>query len=141
MHKELLKQANVIEEAKKYQNERNKIIADNEQLNNTVKHLEHEYVKKNNTLDLRYDNRKRELEKEYQEKSYNLEYEYEYTVRKLEKGNSKLHKIIDKFYETIDKFIHLICDKFSISEEEDLIRDFEIENNFYFDPEKQIEYK
>lgn len=57
LHKELSKQANVIEETEKYQNERDKIIGDNEQLNNTVEHLQHEYKKKSNILDLRYDNR------------------------------------------------------------------------------------
>ena len=48
LHKELSKQAKVIEEAEKYQNERDKILADNEELHNTVKHLEKEYKKKNN---------------------------------------------------------------------------------------------
>ncbi len=52
-----------------------------------------------------------------------------------------MHKVVDKFYETIDKFIHWICDKFSISEEEDFIRDFEFENNIYSDTEKQIKYE
>ena len=45
LHKELSKQARVIEEAEKYQNERDKILADNEELHNTVKHLEKEYKK------------------------------------------------------------------------------------------------
>ena len=44
---------------------------------------------------------KRELEKEFKEKTYDMEYEYKSKVRKLEKENSKLHRIIDKFYETI----------------------------------------
>ena len=35
------------------------ILADNEELHNTVEHLEHEYKKKSNTLDLRFENRKR----------------------------------------------------------------------------------
>ena len=141
LHKELSKQANIIEEAEKYQNERDKIIANNEQLNNTVKHLEHEYKKKSNTLDLRYDSRKRELEKEFEEKTYNIEYEYKSKFRKLEKENSKLHKIIDKFYETIDKFIHWICVKFDIAEEDNLIRDFQKETNTFIDPEKQIKHE
>ena len=79
--------------------------------------------------------------KEYQEKSYNLEYEYKYKVRKLEKENSKLHKIIDKFYETIDKFIHWICVKFDIAEEDNLIRDFQKETNTFLNPEKQIRHE
>ena len=141
LNKELSKQAKVVDEAVKYQKERDKIIADNKELHNTVKEIKYEYQNKNDTLDLKYDNRKRELEKEYQEKSYNLEYEYKYKVRKLEKENSKLHKIIDKFYETIDKFIHWICVKFDIAEEDNLIRDFQKETNTFLDPEKQIKHE
>ena len=141
LNKELSKQAKVVDEAVKYQKERDKIIADNKELHNTVKELKYEYQNKNDTLDLKYDNRKRELEKGYQEKSYNLEYEYKYKVRKLEKENSKLHKIIDKFYETIDKFIHWICVKFDIAEEDNLVRDFQLETNTFLDPEKQIKHE
>ena len=141
LHKELSKQSKVVDEAVKYQKERDKIIADNKELHNTVKEIKHEYQSKNDTLDLKYDNKKRELEKDYQEKSYNLEYEYKYKVRKLEKENSKLHKIIGKFYETIDKFIHWICVKFDIAEEDNLIRDFQRETNTFIDPEKQIKHE
>ena len=141
LHKELSKQSKVVDEDVKYQKERNKIIEDNKELHNTVKELKHEYQNKSYTLDLKYDNRKRKLEKEYQEKSYNLEYEYKYKVHKLEKENSKLHKIIDKFYETIDKFIHWICVKFDIAEEDNLIRDFQKETNTFLNPEKQIRHE
>lgn len=134
LHKELSKQSKVVDEDVKYQKERDKIIEDNKELHNTVKELKHEYQNKSDTLDLKYDNRKRKLEKEYQEKSYNLEYEYKYKVRKLEKENSKLHKIIDKFYETIDKFMHWICVKFDIAEEDNLIRDFQKETNTFLNP-------
>lgn len=141
LHKELSKQSKVVDEDVKYQKERDKIIEDNKELHNTVKELKHEYQNKSDTLDLKYDNRKRKLEKEYQEKSYNLEYEYKYKVRKLEKENSKLHKIIDKFYETIDKFMHWICVKFDIAEEDNLIRDFQKETNTFLNPEKQIRHE
>ena len=141
LHKELSKQSKVVDEDVKYQKERDKIIEDNKELHNTVKELKHEYQNKSDTLDLKYDNRKRKLEKEYQEKSYNLEYEYKYKVRKLEKENSKLHKIIDKFYETIDKFMHWICVKFDIAEEDNLIRDFQKETNTFLNPEKRIRHE
>ena len=141
LHNELSKQAKIIEEPEKYQKERNKIIKDNVNLNATVKILEKEYNKKNNTLDLRFNNRKDELEKEFEEKAFNLEYQYKSKVQKLEKENSKLYKIINKFYETIDKFIHWICVKFDIAEEDNLIRDFEFENNICLDPEKQIKHE
>lgn len=50
-------------------------------------------------------------------------------------------KIIDKFYETIDKFIHWICVKFDIAEEDNLIRDFQKETNTFLNPEKQIKHE
>ena len=40
-----------------------------------------------------------------------------------------VYKIIDKFYETIDKFIHWICEKFDMGAEDNLIRDFQKETN------------
>ena len=141
LYGELSKQSRVIKEAEKYQKERNEIIADNKELNNRVKELENEYKEKSTTLDLKFDNRKRELEKEFKEKNYDMEYEYKIKVRKLEKENSKLHRIIDKFYETIDKFIHWICEKFDIAEEDNLIRDFQKETNTFLDPEKQMKYE
>ena len=132
---------NLIFSFQKYQKERDKILADNKELHNTVKEIKYEYLNKNDTLNLKYDNRKRKIEKEYQEKSYNLEYEYKYKVCKLEKENSKLHKIIDKFYETIDKFTHWIYVKFDIAEEDNLIRDFQKETNTFIAPEKQIKHE
>ena len=138
LRRELSKQVRLVKEAEKYQEERDEIIADNKELNNRVKELENEYKGKSITLDLKFDTRKRELEKEFQEKTYDMEYEYKSKVRKLEKENSKLHRIIDKFYETIDKFIHWICEKFDMGAEDNLIRDFQKETNTFLDPEKQI---
>lgn len=60
---------------------------------------------------------------------------------KLEKENSFLRKVINTFQKTVDKFIHWVCNKFSVSSEEEFIRDFQIENDIYLDPEKQIEYE
>ncbi len=141
LHKELSKQAKLIDEAEKYQKERNIILADNEVLNERVKLLEREYKKKSNTLDLRYDNKVRDLEKEFKEKSINLENKFYNRINELEKENYYLNKIINKFKETIEKFIHWICKRFSITEEEDLIREFQMENDTYLDPEKQIQYE
>lgn len=113
----------------------------NKDIDPTRTHLNF-YFKENETTYIReFDNRKRELEKEFKEKTYDMEYEYKSKVRKLEKENSKLHRIIDKFYETIDKFIHWICEKFDITEEDNLIRDFEKETHTFIDPEKQIKHE
>ena len=141
LHKELLKQVKVVNEAEKYQKERDKIIADNKELNSKVKKIESEYKEKSNTLDLKFDSRKRELEKEFEEKDYEMKYEYKSKIRNLEKENNKLHKIIDKFYETIEKFITWICKKFDIGAEDYLIRDFQKETNTFIDPVKQIKHE
>lgn len=141
LQKELLKQVNLVNEAEKYQKERDSILADNKELHNTVKHLEHEYKKKNNTLDLRFENRKRELEQEFQNKEFNIEYKYKSKIRSLEKENTHLHKIIDKFYETVDKFIVWICHKFGIGESKELVKNLEEETLSFIDPVKQIKHE
>ena len=57
------------------------------------------------------------------------------------KENIYLNKIINKFIETLEKFIHWVCVKFAISEEDALIRDFQKETNTFINPEKQIKYE
>ena len=52
-----------------------------------------------------------------------------------------MHKIIDKFYETIEKFIIWICKKIDIGAEDYLIRDFQKETNTFIDPVKQIKHE
>ena len=116
MHQQLLRQAKMVEEAEKYQKERNKIIADNIDLHKQV------------------DN----IKAEYQQKEDNLEWKYEYRINKLEKENGYLHKVIDKFRETIHKFIEWICVNFDMGTGDTLIRDFERETRTYLDAEEQI---
>ena len=130
LHKELTKQSKIIDEAQKYQKERNSIIADNQELHNTVKNLEYEYTKKRKTL-----------EHEFEDKSFNLEWQYKNKFHKLEKENQHLHKIIDKFKETISKFIKWICKKFDLPSEDEIIRDFEKETHTFIDPEKQLKHE
>lgn len=141
LHKELSKQSKVVDEAQKYQKERDKILADNKELQNTVKNLEHEYKLKSNNLDFDFRNRKRELEEDFEEKAFNLEYEYKGKFKKLEKENNHLYNIIDKFYETVDKFIDWVCHKFGIGESKELIKDFQEETNIFIDPVKQLEHE
>lgn len=119
MHNELLKQVNLVKVAEKYQKERDKILADNIELHNQVENIKAEY--KDNEFDLEWDFKKQ--------------------IKKLETGNNHLHKIIDKFYETIEKFIDWICHKFSIGESKKLIKDFQEETNTFIDPIKQLEHE
>ena len=55
--------------------------------------------------------------------------------------NGNINKIIDKFYETVDKFIVWICHKFGIGESKELVRNFEKETHSFIDPQKQLEYE
>ena len=139
LHKELSKQSKVIDEAEKYQKERNSIISDNKKLNDKIKDLESEYKIKSNNLDFEYNNRKAELEQEFQDKEFDIEYKYKNKIKSLEQENNRLLKIIDKFYETVEKFIHWICHKFGIGESKELIKDFQEETHTLIDPVKQIE--
>ena len=116
LHRELSRQTKIIEEAEKYQKERDSIIADNKELHNQV------------------DN----IKAEYKEKEFDIEWKYKSKIKSLEKENNHLQKIVDKFYETVEKFIDWICQKFSIGESKELVREFEKETNMYIDPEKQI---
>ena len=119
LHKELSKQSKLIDEAEKYQKERDKILADNQALHNQVENIK----------------------SEYKEKKFDLEWDYKKQVKKLEKENNHLHKIIDKFYETVDKFIVWICHKFGIGESKELIKNFQEETRTFIDPVKQLEHE
>ena len=119
LHRQLSRQAQVIEEAEKYQKERDKIIADNEKLHNEVDNIKTEYNKKEFDLECKFTNR----------------------INKLEKENNFLHKVVDRFKETIDIFITWICKKFDMGAENNLIREFERENNILLDAEKQIKFE
>ncbi len=61
--------------------------------------------------------------------------------RSLEKENNHLHKIIDKFYNTVEKFIDWICHKFGISESKELVKNFEEETRTFIDSKKQLEHE
>ena len=103
LHRELTRQSKIIEEAEKYQKERDSIIKDNEKLHNQVENIQ----------------------AEYKEKEFDMEWKYKRKIRSLEKENNHLHKVVDKFYETVEKFIDWICQKIGIGESKELVREFE----------------
>ena len=117
LQQELSRQARMVEKAEKYQRERDKIMEDNENLHNEVEQI-------------RAKNKQKESD---------IEWKYKSKIKGLEKENNKLHRIVEKFYETIDKFIHWICKKFDMGAEDNLIRDFQKETNTLLNAEKQIE--
>ena len=116
LHQELLRQAKMVEKAEKYENERDKILEDNENLHNQVE----------------------EIRSEYKQKEFDIEWKYKSKIKSLEKENIHLHKVVDKFKESIGKFITWICKKFDMGAEDNLIKDFEKDTRICLDAEKQI---
>ena len=119
----LQSQVNTVERASKYEKERKSIMCENRELKEKYENMENDYSIK--------------LKEEIQK----VKNKYEYEIYQLEKENNFLQKVINKFQKTVDKFIHWVCKKFSISEEDEFIRNFQLENDIYLDPEKQIEYE
>lgn len=119
LQEKLSRQANIIDEAEKYQKERNSILADNRELHDQVNNIK----------------------AEYKEKEFDIEWKYKSKIKSLEKENTHLHKIIDKFKETTKKFIKWICKKFELPSEDEIVRDFEKENHIFIDAEKQVKHE
>lgn len=117
LQQELIRQARMVEKTEEYQRERDRIMEDNENLHNEVE----------------------QIKAEYKQKESDIEWKYKSKIKGLEKENNKLHRIVDKFYETIDKFICWICKKFDMGAEDNLVRDFQKETHTLLDVEKQIE--
>ena len=119
LHNELSKQVRLVDKAQKYQNERDSILANNKELHNQVNNIK----------------------AEYKEKEFDIEWKYKSKIKSLEEENTHLHKIIDKFYETVEKFIDWICQKFGLGESKELIEKFQEDTHTFIDPEKQLEYE
>ena len=119
----LQNQVNTVERASKYEKERKAIMSENRELKEKCENMEND-----NSVKL-----KEEIQK--------VENKYEDEIYQLENENNFLRKVINTFQKTVDKFIHWVCKKFSVSSEEEFIRDFQIENDTYLDPEKQIRYE
>lgn len=110
----------MVNKAESYEKERKSILNENIELKQKCENIEIDYSTK-----LKF-----EIEK--------IDNQYRKRIYKLEEENSFLSKLVITLENTINKFIHWICKKFSVSEEDDLIRNFEIETNTCIEPEKQI---
>lgn len=130
LHRELEKQVNLIDKAEKFESEKQTILQEQSKLKQKYIKLEKNYNKQTQQLENDYNIKVKELEQNFNKKYDNLL-----------KENIYLNKIINKFIETLEKFINWICKKFSINEEDNLIRDFQKETNTFINPEKQIEYE
>ena len=130
LHKELSKQAKVVDIAEKYQKEKNEILRENQELKTKCRDLEEEFEIRTLKLKDEYDNEMRQTKKKFNK-----------ILDDLDNENAKLYKIIDRFKVTVSKFITWICNKFSVSSEEQLMRDFQKETNMNFRVEEHTDYE
>lgn len=130
LHTELSKQAKIVDVATDFQKEKEDILEENRMLNEQCKQLKK-----------KYENKEKQLISKYEDKIYDINCKYHKVINELETENTFLRKVINTLQQTIEKFIHWICRKFSVSEEDNLIRDYELENDTYIDPVKQIEHE
>ena len=119
----LNRQMQTVDKAVKYEKEINPILEENIELKEKYETLESSY-------NLKLQEEKTKIQDKYENRIYNLE-----------KENNFLRKVINTLQKTVEKFIYWICVKFSISEEDEFIRIFELENDTYIDPIKQIEHE
>lgn len=119
----LNRQIKTVDKAIKYEKDIKPILDENAELKEKCENLELTYNSK------------------LQEEKEKIRDKYEDIIYNLEKENNLLKKVINILQQTVEKFIHWICRKFSVSEEDELIRDFEFENDTYIDPVKQIEHE
>ena len=119
----LNKQIKTVDKAIKYEKDIKPTLDENAELKEKCKTMEKDYNTK------------------LQEETRKIENKYEEQISYLENENNFLKKVIHTLQQTVEKFIHWICRKFSVSEEDELVRDFEYENDTFIDPIKQIEHE
>lgn len=113
-------QVKTVEKALKYEKERKSILAENRELKDRCENMENDFSVK------------------LKEEAKKIEDKYENKIYHLESENNYLRKIINTLKQTLEKVFIWISNKFSISEEYELIRKFELDTDTYIEPEKQI---
>lgn len=128
LHKELSKQAEIIDVAENFVKEKEDLQNENKNLEQTIWLLKE--ATEQNEEDLKF---------EYENKIDHIEHKYKKKIKELERENKGLNKIIDKFKDNLKKFMKWLCHKFSYPCEDDLIRDFEKETYYNINFEKQLD--
>lgn len=119
----LNRQIKTVDKAIKCEKDIKPILDENTELKEKCKNLENSYNTK------------------LQEETKKIENKYVEQISHLENENNFLKNIINTLQKTVNKFIEWVCIKFSITDEDAFIRKFEVENDIYLDPEKQIEHE
>lgn len=130
LHKELSKQANLIEKAEKFEEERVSLTNTNINLKNKCHELEEKIT--NIEFDLKFD---------YENEISQLNNKYQKEIKGLKKQIEKFEKAFDNIKTTIKSFITWVCKKLSAQSEEEIIHKFEKECDIDFNIDKQLHNK
>lgn len=116
-------QVKTVERALKYEKERKSILTENRELKDRCENME------------------KDCSVKLKEEAKRIEDKYENKIFNLDSENNYLRKIINTLKQTLEKVFIWISNKLSVSEEDELIRKFELDTDTYIDPEKQIEHE
>lgn len=128
LHKELSKQANLIEKAEKFEKERVTLINTNTNLQNKCNKLEEKIS--NIEFDLKF---------EYENEISQLNNKYQKEIKGLKKKIEKFEKIFENIKTTVKSFISWVVRKLSAQSEDEIIYKFETETYIDFNLEKQLD--
>lgn len=127
LHKELSKQANLIEKTEKFEKERVSLVSENTSLRNKCTKLEEKMS--NIEFDLKFD---------YENEIAILNKQHKKEVKKLEHENKSLKKIIENIKFSVHKFISWVAKKLSAQSEDEIIHSFQKETNIFFNLDKNL---
>ena len=127
LHKQLSKQAKLVDTASDFVNEKDQMSAENDDLKYECWNLSEQL-----------ESQEKQLRNHYENKLHNIEYSYQRRIKHLENENTNLKKVIDKFKVTLHRFIRWISKKFNLPSEDEIIRDFAKETRINLDRELDI---
>lgn len=150
IHKELSKQANIIDKATEYKIEYDSIIAYNKELeeetdkmkrdfNKKVEQVEKKYDVKAESLQMQFDSQIGELKSDYESKLYEAEQKAKKKYNELENENRFLHKVINTLQKTVDKIFGWVSRTLSGKDKEEIKANFEYDTGRHLDPYDQLE--
>lgn len=107
-----------------------KLIFNREKVHTEIINSKDDMIEK---LDNKKFSLQKKFEQDFQNREFDIEFKYQSKIKSLKKNNH-LHKIINKFHETVKKIIYCICHKFGIGESKELVKTFEDDTHTFIYP-------
>ena len=127
MHKELTKQAKLVEKAEKFEKNRVNLVTENLDLKAKCEELKHSLITK-----------EKELLYIHEDEIDKINRDYKKEIKKLEQENKSLKNVIENIKFIVHKFVSWVTRKLSAQSEDEIIHKFEKETYVDFNLEKQL---